>query len=154
MPLTPEQHRALEALTGAPAAHDWTSLWLGVPLAELRARWSLARAQLRAAEQAALTWAARNPLEAAFQFIAGAAAAFYQAEKGANPKIRTYLDAFYYISTCASVGYADIFAVTQTGRAIAAVVMLVGPALAARTLDPGAGPQHRFEPPPTQGERS
>jgi hypothetical protein len=68
-------------------------------------------------------------------FLAASSAAFYAAEKDQNPRIKTYIDAFYYISTCASVGYADIFAATQTGRAIAALVMIVGPALAARSLD-------------------
>ena len=43
--------------------------------------------------------------------------------------------AFYYITTCASVGYADVFAVTQPGRAIAALVMIIGPALTNRVLD-------------------
>ncbi len=76
-----------------------------------------------------------NPLDSAFAFLAAASIGFYAAEKGPNPKIKTYIDAFYYIATCASVGYADIFAVTQTGRAIAAFVMVVGPALAARSLD-------------------
>jgi hypothetical protein len=45
------------------------------------------------------------------------------------------VDAFYYISTCASVGYADIFAVTQAGRAIAALVMIIGPALTTNSLN-------------------
>jgi hypothetical protein len=59
-----------------------------------------------------------------------------------NPKITSYVDAFYYIATCASVGYADIFAATQTGRAIAAMVMIVGPALTSRALDKPAGTEH------------
>jgi hypothetical protein len=37
-----------------------------------------------------------------------------------------HIDAFY-ISICASVGYADIFAATQMGRATVALVMIVGP---------------------------
>ena len=76
-----------------------------------------------------------NPLDAAVTFLAAASYAFYVAEKDVNPKIKTYIDAFYYISTCASVGYADIFAATQTGRAIAGLVMIVGPALTNRALD-------------------
>ena len=82
-----------------------------------------------------LDWTEHNPLDSAIEFLAAASLAFYVAEKDANPKVKTYIDAFYYIATCASVGYADIFAVTQTGRAIAAFVMIVGPALAARSLD-------------------
>ena len=77
----------------------------------------------------------RYPLDSAVAFLATAALAFYAAEKGVNPKIKTYIDTFYYIATCASIGYADIFAATQTGRGIATFVMIVGPALAARSLD-------------------
>ena len=68
-------------------------------------------------------------------FIATAAAAFYVVEKDANPKIKGYIDAFYYIATCDSVGYADIFAATQTGRAVAALVMILGSALTSRALN-------------------
>jgi hypothetical protein len=77
-----------------------------------------------------------NPLEANVAFLLASSAAFYQAEVGFNPKINTFIDAVYYISTCLAVGYADIFAETQRGRAIAALVMLVGPALTAELLDP------------------
>jgi hypothetical protein len=77
-----------------------------------------------------------NPLEANVAFLLASSAAFYQAEVGINPKINTFIDAVYYISTCLAVGYADIFAETQRGRAIAALVMLVGPALTAELLDP------------------
>lgn len=77
-----------------------------------------------------------NPLEANVGFLLATSAAFYQAEVGINPKINTFIDALYYISTCLAVGYADIFAETQRGRAIAALVMLVGPALTAELLDP------------------
>jgi hypothetical protein len=75
------------------------------------------------------------PLDAVFEFLATASLAFYTTEKDANPKIKTYVDAFYYIATCASVGYADVFAVTQTGRSIASLVMIVGPALTSRSLE-------------------
>ncbi|MFT3894408.1 MAG: ion channel [Anaerolineales bacterium] len=64
-----------------------------------------------------------------------AAWAFYQAEKGVNPKIKAYIDSFYYISTCASVGYADVFAVTQPGKTITAIVMMIGPSLTGRALN-------------------
>jgi hypothetical protein len=83
----------------------------------------------------ALDIAERYPLDSAVGFLAAASVAFYAVERGHNPKITSYIDAFYYISTCASVGYADIFAFTQTGRAIAALVMIVGPALASHALD-------------------
>jgi hypothetical protein len=96
----------------------------------------------------ALDIAENNPLDAAMGFLAAASLAFYAAEKGHNPKVTTYIDAFYYISTCASVGYADIFACTQTGRAIAALVMIVGPALASHALDRPAANLTQSDPVP------
>lgn len=85
-------------------------------------------------------WAERNPMESAFGFLGTAAAAFYTVEKDENPKINSYVDAFYYIATCASVGYADVFAVTQTGKAIAALVMVIGPGLADRAINRPVAP--------------
>jgi hypothetical protein len=92
-------------------------------------------------EEQFLDWAEGNPLDAAFLFLGAAAAAFYGAEKGINPRINTMVDAFYAIATCASVGQADIFAMTQTGRSIAALVMVLGPSLADRALNRPAGPR-------------
>lgn len=80
-------------------------------------------------------WLTRYPMESVFGFLLGSTAAFYLAERDVNPKIKTFVDALYYISTCLSVGYADIFAQTQTGRAIAALVMTVGPSLTGELLD-------------------
>jgi len=78
----------------------------------------------------------RYPMETLAGFLLGASAAFYLAERDVNPKIKTFVDALYYLSTCLSVGYADIFAQTQTGRAIATLVMTVGPSLSSELLDP------------------
>ena len=75
------------------------------------------------------------PMETLAGFLLGTSAAFYLAERNENPKIKTFVDALYYISTCLSVGYADIFAQTQTGRAIASLVMTVGPSLTGNALD-------------------
>jgi hypothetical protein len=77
----------------------------------------------------------RHPMESLAGFLLGTSAAFYLAERDVNPKIKTFVDALYYISTCLSVGYADIFARTQTGRLIATLVMAVGPALTSQALD-------------------
>jgi hypothetical protein len=78
---------------------------------------------------------ARHPIESLSSFLLSTSAAFYLAERGVNPKINTFVDAVYYISTCLSVGYADIFAQTQTGKLIATLVMTLGPALTARVFD-------------------
>lgn len=79
---------------------------------------------------------ARYPIESLTGFLLSASVAFYLAERGVNPKIQTFVDALYYISTCMSVGYADVFAQTQTGKLIATLVMTLGPALTGSALDP------------------
>lgn len=122
----------------APVADDLLASITGVSSAEWKRRLLAMLAKKDALETEWVGWANRRPIDAAFTFLGSAALAFYQAEKEANPKIATYTDAFYYIATCASVGYADIFAVTQTGKAIAALVMIVGPSIAAKVLEPRA----------------
>lgn len=80
--------------------------------------------------------AARSGAELLAEFTAWAAGAFYQAEVGHNPAVRDYWDAFHYVATSLSVGYANIFPVTTTGKIVASLVMMFGPALSARALDP------------------
>jgi hypothetical protein len=139
MALTSEQQQVLDELFAAvppsPATADFLQTWFGVSGSELVAGLRSLVSKKDEFESHLLDLVEHNPLDAAVTFLAGASYAFYVAEKDVNPKIKTYIDAFYYISTSASVGYADIFAATQTGRAIAAFVMIVGPALAARSLD-------------------
>lgn len=91
----------------------------------------------------------RHPIESLSSFLLSASVAFYLAERGVNPKIQTFVDALYYISTCLSVGYADIFAQTQTGKLIATLVMTLGPALTGNALDPPG----RAEPATAQGQK-
>lgn len=143
MALTPEQQKALDELF-APApspkvAADFGQTWFGVSTTELKRYWLTLMAEKKKVEAGFLNWVDGNPLDAAFGFLGAAAAAFYAAEKGANPRIQTYVDAFYYIATSASVGYADIFPVTQEGKAIAALVMVVGPGLTSKALDKKTG---------------
>ena len=145
--LTPEQQLALDELFGAvPAAteaetavpsalSDLLQTWLGVSGAQVQGYLDKLLPQKSTWQNGFIEWTEHNPLAAAFGFLGGAALASFAAEKDANPKINSYVDAFYYIATCASVGYADVFAVTQTGRAIAALVMVVGPGLADRALN-------------------
>lgn len=97
-------------------------------------RWVLSRrGELEGALIERLT---RYPLESLTGFLFATSAAFYLAERGVNPKIKTFVDSLYYISTCLSVGYSEIFAQTQRGRAIATLVMTLGPSLTAEALDP------------------
>ena len=63
-------------------------------------------------------------------------APFFWAEEGVNDGVKTYWDALHYIATSLSVGYANIFPVTPLGKTIGAIVMMVGPALSARALEP------------------
>jgi len=81
---------------------------------------------------------ARDPIDGLMVTVLGGAFLFYHAEKGHNPKVETYFDALVYVSTCLSVGYADIFPKTPTGKAIATALMTFGPAIAAAALDPPA----------------
>jgi voltage-gated potassium channel len=79
---------------------------------------------------------AKDPLDALAVTVAGGALLFWIAERDVNDKCRTYEDALVFISTCLSVGYAQTFAVTKEGKAIATLVMTIGPAMAAAALNP------------------
>jgi len=145
MALSPAQEQALDQLVAqmhqsqsqpAPIPQpDMLQTWLGIPQTDLYEKIFTLLGKKDDYEKRFLDWVNANPLEANVEFLGLAAWAFYQAEKGINPKIQTYVDAFYYISTCASVGFADMFAVTQVGRTIAGIVMMVGPSLTGRALN-------------------
>lgn len=81
---------------------------------------------------------ARDPFDATVVTVLGGAFLFYVAEKGQNPKVTSYWDALVFVSTCLSVGYADVFARTPAGKAIASALMTVGPAMSGALLDPPA----------------
>ena len=80
------------------------------------------------------SWATKTFSDEPFSKLIGmvltGAALFYKAEVDHNPKVKSYADALVYVSTCASVGYGDIFAVTPAGKLIGSAVMTVGPAMA------------------------
>ncbi len=141
MSLTPAQTQALDQLmveinkSRPPSQPDLLETWLGLSSTDLQSKIFALLGQKDEYEQRFRDWVDNNPLEANAEFLGLAAWAFYQVEKGVNPKIQTYVDAFYYISTCASVGFADMFAVTQPGRAIAALVMMLGPSLTGKALN-------------------
>ena len=145
MTLTSEQQQALDVLfasmprpaddNGAAPQPDFLQTWFGISSGDLRTQLQSLLRKKDGLEQQLLDFAKRNPLDSAFGFLMAASVAFYAVEKEVNPRIKTFTDAFYYIATCASVGYADIFALTQTGRAIAALVMILGPGLTNAALD-------------------
>lgn len=77
----------------------------------------------------------RDPLDSLATTILGGSYLFFLAEKGKNPKVTSFWDALVFITTCLSVGYDDVFARTDAGKAIASFVMTFGPTLSARALD-------------------
>lgn len=79
---------------------------------------------------------AKDPIDSLVVTVLGGSFLFFVAEKGKNPKVNTYWDALVFISTCLSVGYADTFARTPAGKAIATALMTIGPAMAAAALAP------------------
>jgi voltage-gated potassium channel len=90
-----------------------------------------------------------DPFDATVVTVLGGAFLFYVAEKGNNPKVETYWDALVFISTCMSVGYADIFARTPAGQAIASAVMTLGPAMSGAIFDsPASSEELKAEAPP------
>jgi ion channel len=101
------------------------------------------------AEEAAVGPYVASPSEELGLLVSWGAAAFYWAEAGTNPMVRSYWDALHYVATALSVGYANVFPVTAMGKAIGAVVMTIGPALSARALDRPSAPAG--EPPPQDG---
>ena len=78
----------------------------------------------------------RDPLESIAAVVLGGSYLFYLAEKGRNPKVQSFWDALNFITTCLSVGYDDVYAQTDAGKALASFVMTFGPALSAAALDP------------------
>jgi hypothetical protein len=103
------QAALLLATTGEEPSLDWLKAWL--------------RREVDA-----------DPMDAMVRFAAGAAWLFYQAERGHNPRVESYVDALAYISTSMSVGYHEIHPRTQAGQVIASVVHMLGPSLAAGAL--------------------
>lgn len=80
-------------------------------------------------------FARKDPVDAVLWTTLVCAQLFYRAEHGHNPKVKSYNDALVYVSTNLSVGYCDIFAMTDAGKQIATFLMTFGPAMAARTFD-------------------
>jgi hypothetical protein len=78
----------------------------------------------------------RNPLESLLALVLGGAAVYYVAERGRNEKVHHYWDALEFVSTCASVGYSNIFPSTPAGKIVASILFLLGPSLTSRALDP------------------
>jgi hypothetical protein len=77
----------------------------------------------------------KDPVDALLWTVLVSAHLFYRAEHGTNPKIKTLNDALVFVTTNLSVGYCDIYAMTEPGKQVASALMTIGPAMAARALD-------------------
>jgi voltage-gated potassium channel len=93
---------------------------------------------------------AEDPMNAIVFTVLAGAAAFYAVEREHNPKVNSFYDALVYVSTNLSVGYSDIFAKTEVGKAIGSALMTYGPAMAARVFDVPHEARERA----AEGERS
>ncbi len=100
---------------------------------------------LAALRDQGLALANQRPVESLVALVAGGAALYYAAERGRNERVHTYWDALEFVSTCASVGYSNIFPNTPVGKIVASVLFLLGPALAAAALERPHSPQSPAE---------
>ena len=76
-----------------------------------------------------------QPAKTTLQVVTTSTLLFYAAERGHNPKVNSVWDALVYCTTCLSVGYGDIFAMTPIGKIIGSTLMTMGPALSGAALD-------------------
>lgn len=86
-------------------------------------------------KNAARALVTRDPIDSVLTTVTGATMLFYLAERKVNPKVKTLGDAAVFITTCLSVGYSDIFARTEAGKAIASTVMTIGPSMTAKLFE-------------------
>jgi hypothetical protein len=119
-----------------PLLDDDAALGLLVSLAGASTGAAASYESLKQGLRAAVT---SDPFDATVATVLGGSFLFYVAEKGHNPKVETFWDALVFISTCLSVGYADIFARTPAGKAIASAIMTFGPAMSGALLEAPAG---------------
>jgi voltage-gated potassium channel len=77
----------------------------------------------------------RNPLQSLAALVLGGSVVYWAAEREKNEKVQSFWEALEYVSTCASVGYSNIFPATAMGRVVASLLFVLGPSLAAKALD-------------------
>lgn len=117
-------------------SNDLLYIFSGISTDQLVSTLSTLLSKGRQAEGDLIESLTHYPPESLLGFTLSSAAAFYVVERDTNPQINGLIDALYYISTCLTVGYADVFPTTAQGRFIATMVMTVGPALTNNALDP------------------
>ena len=131
------------AAAGVRALDESAALALVASLAGVSGGGAASYGSLKNGLRAAI---ANDPFDATVVTVLGGSFLFYVAERGHNPKVTSYWDALVFISTCLSVGYADIFARTPAGKAIASAVMTFGPAMSGAMFEgpddaPAAAPE-------------
>ncbi|HEX4445568.1 MAG TPA: ion channel [Polyangiaceae bacterium] len=126
----------MSAQAGLPVGDDAAVLAV---LASLAGAGAGGQASYQSWKQSLKTAVTTDPFDALVVTVLGGGFLFYLAEKGKNPKVKTYVDALLFLSTCLSVGYADVFAVTPAGKAIASAVMTFGPAMSGAIFDDPKG---------------
>ena len=76
-----------------------------------------------------------KPARNTIAMVTTAAAIFYLAERGRNPKVRDIYDALVYCTTNMSFGYSEIFARTPIGKLVGSTLMTLGPSMTANLLE-------------------
>ena len=93
-----------------------------------------------------------EPSETALGVVLLASVAFFHAEREHNTKVNSLGDALTYVSSRLAASSTDVTAVTETGKALGALLSTYGPAVAARALDrPGPRPGARGAEPEPAG---
>jgi voltage-gated potassium channel len=137
-----------DAAAGASTLDEGAALALIASLAGVSGEGASSYGSFKSGLRAAI---ASDPFDATVVTVLGGSFLFYVAERGHNPKVTSYWDALVFISTCLSVGYADVFARTPAGKAIASAVMTFGPAMSGALLDtPAAATESGATSPPSQ----
>jgi hypothetical protein len=112
----------------SPEAMALSALGRALSAQDLGDAWTEGKRALRDA-------VSRDPIDALVVTCLGSAWLFYVAEKDQNERVNTFWDALVFVTTSLSVGYANVFAVTPAGKAIASALNTIGPTMAARALD-------------------
>jgi len=87
----------------------------------------------------------RDPLDSLAAVVLVGSTLFYAAEKDANPKVKSFLDALLFVTTSLSVGYDDVYARTDAGKMVASFVQTFGPSLASSALRPARDPDEGLQ---------
>jgi hypothetical protein len=97
-------------------------------------------------KQRLVHYAAQNPIDSMVATTLGGSLLFYLAERESNPRVKSFTDAFWAVSSCLAAVSDAGGATTPAGKALLGGVMGIGPGLQA--LVGAEGVSHRRVPPP------